>query len=341
MQRRRRGNDLLGHDAFLDIVANLVGILIILVVILGARSQETIKQAEAPEVIQADDQLMGELAQQYQRAVAAQQDSIRLEQSIRRYDGRISAAKQQRGLLLDLLSQAEAAWEEAKQELDESDVAAAEQQRRLRESRDRLDQLRGQREALENQAAPVVALEHLPTPMAKTVFGDEIHFRLKGNRLSLVPIDALMEEIRSDFQRSGQSTRQGLLRNSVGPIRGYVAHYAMEKGRKMVSTGGRVAMASYGQLVGVEIEALNESVSEPMGQPIDVALGDRSFLDVELAGRDAPSTTITVWVYPNSYAAFRRLKEHLYRKGFATAARPLPADGVIAGSPRGSRSSAQ
>jgi len=39
-RRRRNGSPALGHDAFLDIVANLVGILIILVVVLGSRTEE-------------------------------------------------------------------------------------------------------------------------------------------------------------------------------------------------------------------------------------------------------------------------------------------------------------
>ena len=39
MTRKKRTKLEMGHDAFLDIVANLVGILIILVVILGTQSQ--------------------------------------------------------------------------------------------------------------------------------------------------------------------------------------------------------------------------------------------------------------------------------------------------------------
>ena len=39
MSGRRRSIVELGHDAFLDIVANLVGILIILVVVLGTQTQ--------------------------------------------------------------------------------------------------------------------------------------------------------------------------------------------------------------------------------------------------------------------------------------------------------------
>ena len=41
---RRRTTLEMGHDAFLDIVANLVGILIILVVVLGSQSHSTMEE---------------------------------------------------------------------------------------------------------------------------------------------------------------------------------------------------------------------------------------------------------------------------------------------------------
>ena len=96
-------------------------------------------------------------------------------------------------------------------------------------------------------------------------------------------------------------------------------------------------MATRIELVGMTVEPLDE----PHGQPIEKVLAGSSSLDVELAGRKPDSTSITVWVYPDSFAAFRHLKEHLYARGFATAARPLPMDRSISGGPQGTRSNAQ
>ncbi len=50
--RKKRAVLELGHDAFLDIVANLVGILIILVVVLGSQSTAVIE--EIKEHLQED-----------------------------------------------------------------------------------------------------------------------------------------------------------------------------------------------------------------------------------------------------------------------------------------------
>ena len=41
---------------------------------------------------------------------------------------------------------------------------------------------------------------------------------------------------------------------------------------------------------------------------IEKVLRNSSELDVELAGRNPNSTTITVWVYPDSFAAFARTR---------------------------------
>jgi len=342
---KKRSTLELGHDAFLDIVANLVGILIILVVVLGSQStkiveqiqQEMDEQPDAASVTYASDQQLSELAQQSMRAASAQADSMRFEKRIKQFKQEIEVRKQQRGVLLDLLAQAEEAWAEKKQQLDEQQAALAENIAKRKAAENHLADLQGQRERLENEPEEIVELQHLPTPMAKTVFGEELHFRLKDNRLSIVPIDQLVDEIRRDLERAASGMKDGRMNSAVGPLRGYVARYQMDKSRQMVSQGGKVGMATRIQLVGMTVEPLEE----PHGKPIDQILSNRRDLDIELAGRDPGSTTITIWVYPDSFAAFRKLKEHLYQRGYATAARPLTMDRLISGSPQGSRSDAQ
>ncbi len=344
-QRRKRNVLELGHDAFLDIVANLVGILIILVVVLGSQSTAMIEEikeqmqedSQIAETEFATDEQLAELSRQALRAASAQRDSVRFENLIKKYDADIDLKRQQRAALMDLLAEAKSAWEEKKQELDEKSTEAARRDAKYKLAKQELEKLEGERTRLADQPEKVVAVEHLPTPMAKTVFGDELHFRLKGNRLSVVPIEKLLDEIRDDFHRVAGSSRNGQMEAAVGPIRGYIARYRMDKNRGMVARGGQIQMATRIQLVGMSVEPLEE----PHGDPIEQILANGRQLDVELAGRNPASTTITVWVYPDSFASFRRLKEHLYGRGFATAARPLPMNHLISGGPDGSRSSAQ
>ena len=52
-------------------------------------------------------------------------------------------------------------------------------------------------------------------------------------------------------------------------------------------------------------------------------------------------TTITIWVYPDGFDAFRQIRKELYDMGYAIAARPLPFGQLISGAPDGSKSAAQ
>jgi hypothetical protein len=54
-----------------------------------------------------------------------------------------------------------------------------------------------------------------------------------------------------------------------------------------------------------------------------------------------PDATITFWVYPDSFPLYRGLQELAHGEGFTVAARPLPFGVRIAGSPNGSRSAGQ
>lgn len=358
MSGRRRTTVELGHDAFLDVVANLVGILIILVVVLGTQAEritEMIRQSAEEEWKLAQDDSadpvmtgpmlpgptlasqsqIDELGEMAGRAASAQEDALRIESNIRRYDAQLAQLSDVRGGLLDLVHIAEEVWNEKKSELDQSKVLSAQVQREIREAKSEIATLAGTKERLTNQEAPLVAVEHLPTPMAKTVFGDEIDFRLKAGRLSLVPVEPLIKEIKEDAQR--MTPKAGNATSSVGPIRDYTAHYVVERGVERISQSGKSGLAMTARLGAVAFEPLNESV----GHPMDQVLGQLNFLDIELAGRDPASTTITVWVYPDSFGELRKLKEHLYQRGFATAARPLLDGQAIIFSSSGTRSKAQ
>ena len=218
MSGRRRSSISVGHDAFLDIVANLVGILIILVVVLGAQSQQTIREAkEQPETPEIDPlrraagvEDMDALALARKYANAAQADSMRLERTIKILDGEINQKAEQRAVLLTLLDEAKTIWESEQQKLDKDRLAATQRESKASQLARELASLEGEETRLENRKAPVVAVEHLPTPMAKTVFEKEFHFRLKDNRLSVVPLDALTKEIEDRLASyGGRLARRG------------------------------------------------------------------------------------------------------------------------------------
>lgn len=340
MTRRKRSTLEMGYDSFLDIVANLVGILIILVVVLGSRSRD-VAEASAREALDKSVEV-SELRDAQSQAAAARMDVERLKRQSAVYDQEINARRRERGMLLDLLNAAREQWEEKKKELTEDQKQAGKLAAELAAAEKTLSDLVGERTKLQNSEGPIVSIEHLPSPMAKTVFGEEIHLRLKNGLLSVVPIDSLVDAIREEFRRGLGGNRPGTTESTVGPIRGWVAEYEMEKSQAIVNRGGSVGPVVRMEMTGMTIKPS----SEPFGERLDeilkaAASGERTMLDIELAGRDPATTTVTVWVYPDSFREFRSLKEHLYARGIATAARPLPTGQPISGGPQGSRSSAQ
>lgn len=340
MSRRKRSETSASYDSFLDIVANLVGILIILVVVLGMRTRDVVQQTResAEQAASAVAQSHDELAKRQTEVRRVNEEVERLELAMRRFDAELAFADRRRAATLDLLNAAQQAWQQHQDQLSDQQIEQAQLTRAKNELESELEKIDGEIERSQATEPEVVAVEHLPTPMAKTVFGDEIHFRLKGGRLALVPIEELLDLLEQEMHRSvSPSMRSGQRDGVVGPVRNFIARYLVDAERQSVTAGGQI-----GARVRVELEKIViEPVREPIGDTIDQALRPDSELAYELAGRDRRLTTVTVWVYPDSYREFRRLKEALYQSGFATAARPLPEGTPISGSPGGSRSNAQ
>ena len=74
---------------------------------------------------------------------------------------------------------------------------------------------------------------------------------------------------------------------------------------------------------------------------VDQALARDSQFRQALARYRPGRTAVTLWTYEDSFETFRRLRKDLYEQGFLVAARPLPSDMPIGGSPGGTRSAVQ
>lgn len=332
--RRKRASLGVGHDAFLDIVANLVGVIIILIAVFGGASAAVVQQAEqaAEQALSspgsptpANPQQLDLLDQLAARAVQAHHDSDQLERKISQFDAEISVRKRQRDLLLDLQAEATAAWQRKQSELNQDRLAAAKRHTELAKAEQQLAELRGEKQRLEQLPEAVIALQHLPTPMAKKAYEDRVVLRLRDDHVSVVPSEALMKAISNHVRRSTSGGGKPKATDVIGPIRGYTAHYSL--------VVGETAAIFHG--------AIFQPVSEPCGQPIAQVITGRSEIDAELAGRDPNRTSVLVWVYPDSYRALRTLKEYLYSKGYATAVRPRETHEPIGISVSGTESHVQ
>jgi hypothetical protein len=174
--------------------------------------------------------------------------------------------------------------------------------------------------------------------MARTVFGTEIHFRLRGHRLAYVPWDEVLERMKADAPRHVNRLKDvPRLEFSLPVIAGFGSRYVLRRADIEIET--RVGTARHS---GVELEQVYLVDVEPnLGQPVAEALQPGSELFGRLAGMKPQNTTVTIWVYPDSFDDFRALKAELFKRGFLTAARPMPEGEPISGSPSGSRSAAE
>ncbi len=333
-RRVRHEVDAPGQDSFLDVVANLVGILIILVMIVGTRAKDAMLQADQPRVSSAAPDVEGPR----NAAVAVRQELQALLQRTEMQNVEIAYRRAERDRMLMLIKTAEHAVSEEAAKLSDDQRAAHDIAVQLAALQREQADLKLARDTVERTTPPVTVLEHRPTPLAKTVFGKEVHFRLQAERLVYVPVDELVDLFKADAKQQVWKLKQAPeITESVGPYRGFHLRYTLKRTTYSLETRTGVAVQQRVELDHFVIVPTQDD----LGESLDQALRPESELHAVLGGCNPDQTTVTVWVYPDSFEAFRRLKDELYKLGFLTASRPLPDGQPISGSPQGTRSAVQ
>lgn len=313
-----------GEDSFLDTTANLVGILIILVVVIGAKTK-TDAEAYGRKLAEQGN-ASEELAEPKRKAIALRDSLKNQQKTLFQYDQEASYREKERDLLLAKVAIAREHVDDKLSGTDSVQAELVEETYKREQLESELEKVIEQMGAAESQERPKIILEHLPTPMARTVFTKELHVQLKNQEVTLIPWDRLVGMLKQHLPLA--VNRSGSRRNiedTLGPIGGFLMHYKMN------------AVQGGFELDRFELEPTTSAVSESLEQSL--SLGGR--LRLELASRAPKETVVTVWVYPDSFDEFRKMKARLFDEGFLCAARPLPPQIRIGASPHGTRSSAQ
>ena len=329
-----------GQDSFLDIVSNLVGILIILVMVVGMRAKYAMVESQSSRTeVEAAVRAATERLESNRMAVAGMSEElVRLEQRRRHQQLELMFRKKERDKALILLETAKARLKAEKASLSGQDRRQVAGAGELAALRAQLEDLRRQKAVVERADPPVQLIKHYPTPMAQTVFGKEIHLRLKADRLAVVPLEELVELFKEDARRKAWKLNDSpAMTDTVGPVKGFRLRYTVKRTRRVINTDRGPAT---GQVIELEHFDLLP-VTEPLGETVDAALQPGSDVRMALERYPANRAIVTIWVYPDSFAAFRRIKETLAKERYAVAGRPLPQDRFISGSPHGTRSAAQ
>lgn len=362
MSRRKSHGVEFGSDSFLDVLANMVGILIMLIVIAGMRvgrapAEEPVDEPEpqavatvgpaapipapAPAIeeppvpeLEPDDMpqdVAAEMRRIDRELDQAAREAAAIEAELARRSAAAAGAREQ-------LAASEQAVQENQKELQADKQRIARLQQALGERREKLRALLAEFEEARNAAPAAIEVQHRLTPVSQEVTGEELHFRLSAGRVSVVPFSQLEERVKLQLERQKEwLARHARNEGTVGPIDGYSLKYVVERQslpaileRKLGHGGFRIVVSR------VEIVPEGSVVCETAQE----ALRRGSNFARALQGAGAKAT-LTFWVYPDSYRLFRQLQEAAHAEGFVVAARPLP-DGVpIAGAPSGSRSAGQ
>jgi len=319
-----------GQDSFLDVVTNIVGILIILVMLVGQRARQVVLAPAAadPARVAALDREVESLEQE---VLVTEGEIGELAAQGRTVATAAALAGEARLHLATAVSAARVEVEDRKQAADAARVTAAEIAARRREVQEEIERCRLAAEGIAHAPPTTQEVLAYPTPVGRTVNGDEIHFRMAEGRIAYIPLEELFSLAKTQTRRHSGSINEMASRiETVGPAQGFSLDYVIEV--KIDQSRGQVLIRSREWVVRPTASGIGETVEE--------ALAARSRFRAALA-TTTPGTTVTLWCYPDSFDAYRTVRAELHRLGVPTACRPMPEAAPIGGSTDGSKSVVQ
>ena len=195
------------------------------------------------------------------------------------------------------------------------------------------DSLRGELMALSEAPRPRRKVLIDKSPVAKKAEGEEFHFEIRGDRVAFIDVERLLDKVKTDARvkiRLNNGVRPAS--GTVGPIGAFEMSYEVER----IDDGLNPRVGNFG-LSAWEIVPVHAS----RGERLEAALGPASDFARAIRRLNPSRDVVTMWIYPDGFVLYRKLRETLHAQGFLVAARPLPEGSTIRGSPAGSASSAQ
>lgn len=360
MQQDDEDHSMEGQDSFIDVICNMVGILIVLVAIAGMRASQAPKEffasaikaarqdvaqsanpsntVNAADVAQLKTQL--DLAVRQARAVEDEVKTALVQAVDLRRESEV--VNIQREELLKIRTIVEQQIEERRAKLDSAGQLQFDVQRKITEAQVRLHELTQEQVSMLAEPAKVEEVQCVPTPLAKTVDGDEreLHVRLKHGQLAIVPTQALIDELVNrggDYLRTGLNQHQEA-QDTYGPIDGFRMRFSVERYEEVLPGASPLTPLRRTSLVQT---AVFLPTTDNIGQGMEQALLPDSRFMQTLRSKRTAAPAVVAWVYTDSYSELRSLKKALWELAVPLAVRPLTAGQPIVFSTNGSRAEAQ
>jgi chaperonin cofactor prefoldin len=351
MAQRRGSDPAFGSDSFLDVVANLVGIVLIIIVLVGARIRElpdlappgTARLEVAPPTDEQSAALTRDIGKLESELARLQE---RLLDTLRAFDlvtTKSAILERQRAEAQAKAKQVEVGIQRQDQESAALSQALSRLETERRSLEERIAQLRKGIQELEN-APPDRRVLRFHLPVSRPVSDGELLFELRGNRAAFVDLQSFIAEVKQKLpQKVELLRRQWEASDTTEPVGAFRMRYTVARDR----TSG--LDHAFTNLPPTEERgfsyALDSWTIEPIlpvrGETLADALAEESLFRRVVDRADPDQVVLTFFVYTDSFEVYRQLRDWLYERGFQVAGRPMAADRLINGSRSGTLSRGQ
>lgn len=200
------------------------------------------------------------------------------------------------------------------------------------------ERLRKEADALAQAPRPKAQPLRDKGAVAMPVDGKEYHFEVRGDRVAFIDIDKLTEMVKAEVRlRVRMNLRNRAFDGVVGPVGDFSMKYEMSSALPDAVADLLDRREVTYQLRGWEIEP-----DRPVrGETYETAWTPGASFSRAIGRLNPERASVTLWIYPDGFALYRRLRDDLHARGFLVSARPLPEGMAIRGSPGGSLSAGQ
>ncbi len=327
-----------GGDSFLDIVANIVGILVLLVVVVGVRAGRQVAVVAQVQTVDHE-QVIEEAKGAIREALLNRKEVARLVEQAAISLGESQLRNQVREELATYIATLRAELDEERKNLSASDRRTFDTHNQLAQAQLELEKLtRKQIGLIAADTGPEIEqIDFEPTPIVRGRVTDEVLLRLEADRVVYLPVNELKQEleysmasIRNSF--SSMSGEEASFERLVGPIDGFALRCLFS--RRLVQTAEGTMVVGGLKVARLEPQAGLYGTGPPT-ESLNEAMQANSRLLNRLRTVDPKKTVITLITYPDSFDVLPQLEKNLRERGYRVAKSLQRSGKPIAFSPGG------
>lgn len=343
MARRNKDEfaDMPGQDSFLDVLTNMVGIIILLVVVMGIRtSQVTIRQAVEQVAVGDDNELcvaQSEVDRASRNAIQSQAELQRLLRQAVEIRSETALREQERNCLTTFSAAVDEELKARRAALSTEQKSDFDLRRQLAESQVELEKLT--REQVMLLAAPadseLEAIQNQPTPIARLATGRRVALYLSAGYVAVIPEEEAAKEIVRDARENVWRLKDSSYYiGTVGPINGFRFRYLLAsipvQAPRPAGMRERDLPKNYPSARAISLvryQLLPESTQ--CGEPVADAIKPNSALHAALRDNRSDVAHVIIAAYADSIRELHVLKRALREQNYAIAEAPYPVGRAV------------